>query len=81
MKIKAHICFDKTKNSLKIKSSIIVVFGGDGFMLKTLKRYYKYNKPFYGMNKGTFGFLMNKFKFEAIDENISKSKLITVSPL
>ena len=60
MKIKAHICFDKTKNSLKIKSSLekkiqfisltksklIVVIGGDGFMLQTLKKFYKLKKSF-----------------------------------
>ena len=61
MKIKAHLVFDKTKSSLKIKyflekkiqpislgkSKIIIVLGGDGFMLHTLKRFYKYNKFFY----------------------------------
>ena len=55
MKIKAQIFFDKTKSSLKIKSSLekkiqsislaksklIVVIGGDGFMLQTLKKFYK----------------------------------------
>ena len=95
MKIKAHIFFDKTKNSLKIKSSLekkiqfisltksklIVVIGGDGFMLQTLKKYQKYDKPFYGMNRGTFGFLMNKFKLKNIRKNISRSKLVSISPL
>ena len=55
MKDKIYLVFDKTKNSLKIKSSlvkkietttlkkskIIIVLGGDGFMLQTLKKYYK----------------------------------------
>ncbi len=62
-------------------SDVIAVLGGDGFMLQTLKKYYKYNKPFYGMNLGTFGFLMNKFKLQNIEKNISKSKLVTISPL
>ena len=43
-------------------------------MLETLKKYHKYNKKFYGMNKGTFGFLMNKFKIKNIDKRIEKSK-------
>jgi len=52
MKDKIYLTFDKTKNSLKIKnfltkkiqtttlkkSNIIIVLGGDGFMLKTLKK-------------------------------------------
>ena len=44
------------------KCDAIVVVGGDGFMLQTLKMYQKLKKPFYGMNKGSFGFLMNKYK-------------------
>ena len=62
-------------------SNVIVVIGGDGFMLETLKKYYRYDKPFYGMNKGTFGFLMNKFKVNNIKKSISKSKLITIPAL
>ena len=62
-------------------SDVIVVMGGDGFMLQTLKKYQKYNKPFYGMNRGTFGFLMNKFRLLNIEKNIAKSKLVSISPL
>ena len=64
---KYHFIFDKTKKSKKLRKNflikyknyppilakIIVVLGGDGFMLETLKRYQKYNKPFYGINVGT----------------------------
>ena len=50
-------------------------------MLETLKKYQKYNKPFYGMNKGTFGFLMNKFEVKKLNKRISKAKPILISPL
>ena len=69
------------KNYSLQKCETIVVLGGDGFMLNTLKKYEKYSKPFYGMNSGTFGFLMNKFKSRNIKKYISKSKLVTISPL
>ena len=74
--------FYKTyKNYHPKTSDVIVVLGGDGFMLQTLKKYQKYDKPFYGMNRGTFGFLMNKFKLKNIRKNISRSKLVSISPL
>ena len=95
MKIKAHIFFDKTKNSLKIKSSLekkiqsisltksklIVVIGGDGFMLQTLKKFYKLKKLFYGVNSGHYGFLMNRFSNKNFFKNLTSAKLIQIHPL
>ena len=57
---KLNFVFDSTKKSQGLrklilkgnknisakKSDVIVVAGGDGFMLKTMKKYYKLNKPF-----------------------------------
>ena len=71
----------KYKNCTPQSAEVIVVIGGDGFMLHVLKKYQKYNKPFYGMNRGTFGFLMNKFKKKNIKQNISKAKAVSISPL
>ena len=92
---KFHFVFDATKKSKKLKKTIlkknknfsvkksvaIVVAGGDGFMLRTMKKYYKLNKPFYGINCGLIGFLMNKFTSEGIKEKINKSKAISINPL
>ena len=50
-------------------------------MLETLKKFRKYKIPFYGMNKGTFGFLMNKFKIVNINKRIQKAKPISISAL
>ena len=71
----------KFKNYSPKKADLIAVLGGDGFMLQTLKKLGKFNKPFYGMNMGTYGFLMNKFKTGKFIENLSKSKPITISAL
>ena len=49
------------KNSPIQKSKAIIVCGGDGFMLSNIRKFYKYKKPFYGINSGDYGFLMNKF--------------------
>ena len=92
---KIHFVIDKTNKAKSFRkklyktyknyhpkiSDVIVVLGGDGFMLQTLKKYQKYDKPFYGLNRGTFGFLMNKFKSQNIKKNISRSKLVSISPL
>ena len=75
------IILKRYKNFSPSLSDVIVVVGGDGFMLETLKKYQKYKKPFYGINKGTFGFLMNKFKIRNIQKNIIKSKAISISAL
>jgi len=73
--------FKKYKNYSPKISEVIVVIGGDGFMLATLKKYQKYKIPFYGMNKGTFGFLMNKFEVNNLINRINKSKQVKILPL
>tara|TARA_Y100000992_G_scaffold244029_1_gene175107 strand:- start:6 stop:782 length:777 start_codon:yes stop_codon:yes gene_type:complete len=60
---------------------VVIVIGGDGFMLQTLKRYVGSNYFFYGINSGNYGFLMNKFSKKNFFENIRKLKLIEISPL
>ena len=92
---KFHFVFDKTnkinkkkikflkkyKNYAPHKADTIIVLGGDGFMLQMLKKFGKLNKEFYGMNMGTYGFLMNKFNTKKFIENIAKSKPVTISAL
>ena len=63
------------------KKNIVLVVGGDGFMLKTLKKNQKTKKLFYGINSGNYGFLMNKFSKKQLVQNIQKSKMISISPL
>ncbi len=63
------------------RKNIVLVVGGDGFMLKTLKKNQKTKKLFYGINSGNYGFLMNKFSKKQLIQNIQKSKMISISPL
>ena len=71
----------KFKNYSPSKSSCIIVFGGDGFMLRNLKKFFKFNKPFYGVNCGSYGFLMNKSNIDQLEKKISKSKKTTINSL
>ena len=68
------------KNEVK-KSKFTIVIGGDGFMLETLKKNKNSKKKFYGINSGNYGFLMNKFSPKKIINNLSKAKMISISPL
>ena len=92
---KVQIISDKNKKSIKIKrqlinriksyqpkvSNLVIVIGGDGFMLSTLKKNKNSKKHFYGINSGNYGFLMNKFSSKNITKNLSKANLISISPL
>ena len=61
--------------------NLVIVVGGDGFMLQTLKRNKSTLKLFYGINSGNYGFLMNKFSLKNIVKNLSQAKMLTISPL
>src|SRR5215471_4373368 len=39
------------------EADVIVALGGDGMMLETLHRFIERDKPIFGMNRGTVGFL------------------------
>ncbi len=80
VKIK-NIIEKKLETSSIKKASIIIVIGGDGFMLKILKKYFKYRKPFYGINSGNYGFLMNKFNPTKFQKRLSSTNLVQVNPL
>lgn len=92
---KNNFIFDKTKSSLEFKkiilksfvnyspkkSDCIVVAGGDGFMLQSIKKNYLYNKPFYGVNCGSYGFLMNNIHKKNLLLKINKAKKIIINPI
>ncbi|MDO8625669.1 MAG: NAD(+)/NADH kinase [Candidatus Diapherotrites archaeon] len=41
----------------------IIVIGGDGFMLRTIRANWRKRLPFFGVNAGTVGFLLNDIAF------------------
>jgi len=89
------IISDKNNKSLKIKrfvkkciqnkefrrTGLVIVIGGDGFMLQTLKKSKRLSNLYYGINSGNYGFLMNKFSKKHLIKNLNRSKVTTISPL
>ena len=80
LKIKKFLLKNIKKNKY-LKPNLIIVIGGDGFMLKTLKKNRNTSKLFYGINSGNYGFLMNKFSMKNTVRNLSNAKMISISPL
>ena len=92
---KPHFIVDYTKiskeSSNRIQSTYkffslseadaIVVLGGDGFMLDILKKYQDLDLPFYGINKGTVGFLMNQNQNENLLNKLNQAEETIIHPL
>jgi NAD+ kinase len=63
------------------QADIIIALGGDGFMLETLHQFLKFEKPVYGMNCGSVGFLMNDYKADYLLERLRKAEKVQLHPL
>jgi NAD+ kinase len=63
------------------KADVVVVLGGDGFMLKTLHHLQTFNKPVYGMNCGSVGFLMNPYQEAGLLDRIAVANETILHPL
>jgi NAD+ kinase len=63
------------------EADLIIVIGGDGSMLHALHQYMHLDIPFYGINAGSVGFLMNEPHLENFLENINSSKATILHPL
>tara|TARA_Y100000590_G_scaffold470052_1_gene661618 strand:- start:535 stop:1293 length:759 start_codon:yes stop_codon:yes gene_type:complete len=88
------VCYDnnkvvRTKNKLvKLygnyspkECDVIVALGGDGFFLRTIHKFKDLRKPFYGMNFGTVGFLMNKYEEKNLIKKLNNTQSVKIKPL
>ena len=62
-------------------ADIIIPIGGDGILLKSLHDFNGLNKPFFGINYGSVGFLMNSKSNKNLKELIKNSKSTDLKPL
>jgi len=63
------------------EADVIVALGGDGAMLDAMRRRFADQKPVYGMNRGTVGFLMNEYSEDDLPERIDRAERASVNPL
>ncbi|MBU3029254.1 NAD kinase [Paracoccus marinaquae] len=63
------------------RADLVVALGGDGFMLQTLHAMQGRDLPVYGMNRGTVGFLMNRYSEDDLPERLLAAEETVTNPL
>ncbi|MBI3516736.1 MAG: NAD kinase [Proteobacteria bacterium] len=63
------------------EADVIIALGGDGFMLETLHKGLPRATPIFGMNRGSIGFLLNKYREEDLHERLDKAMPVVLHPL
>jgi len=93
--MKFHFISSNTSEAIKAKkeyinsynqsdpelADVIIPIGGDGILLKSLHDFNELNKPFFGINYGTVGFLMNSSNNKNLKELIKYAKSTDLKPL
>ena len=93
--MKFHFISSNTSEAIKAKeeyiksynqtdpelADMIIPIGGDGILLKSLHDFNELNKPFFGINYGSIGFLMNSASNKNLKEVIKNSKSTDLKPL
>ncbi len=63
------------------QADVVVVLGGDGYMLRALAAHTHLHKPFYGMKQGTVGFLLNRYDEDDLLQRIAAAEPVILHPL
>lgn len=63
------------------EADIVVVLGGDGFMLESMHRFMGRPCALYGMNRGTVGFLMNTYDEGGLGPRLARAVRVDLHPL
>ncbi|MDT8410293.1 MAG: NAD kinase [Wenzhouxiangellaceae bacterium] len=65
----------------RAQADVLVVLGGDGFMLHTLHENTDRELPVFGMHLGEVGFLMNRYSVEGLTGRIRNAAGFSLTPL
>jgi NAD+ kinase len=68
-------------NAAPDTADVIVALGGDGFMLETLHKGLPRATPIFGMNRGSIGFLLNKYREDDLLERLDTAMPVVLHPL
>jgi len=93
--MKFHFISSNTSEAIKAKeeyiksynqtdpelADMIIPIGGDGILLKSLHDFNELNKPFFGINYGSVGFLMNSTSNKDLNAVVKNSKSTDLKPL
>ena len=93
--MKFHFISSNTSEAIKAKkeyidtynqtapelADIIIPIGGDGILLKSLHDFNELDKPFFGINYGSVGFLMNSSRNKDLNTVVKNSKSTDLKPL
>jgi NAD+ kinase len=60
---------------------VIVALGGDGLLLHTMHEHIGLDRPIFGMNRGTVGFLMNAYRPGDLQARLAAAKPLRIHPL
>lgn len=63
------------------EADFVVSLGGDGFMLHTLHGMLKWQKPVFGLNLGTYGFLCNEYAENDLIDRLILAEPVELHPL
>lgn len=63
------------------EADIIIVVGGDGELLHAIHNYMELDIPFFGVNSGNVGFLMNSITAKTLLDDLQDSKISHLHPL
>ena len=62
-------------------ADVIIALGGDGFMLRTLHRFIRTDRPVFGMKIGNVGFLMNRYSEDDLMQRLAAARAVNLNPL
>lgn len=78
---KLRACIKRYGQADLTEAEVVVVLGGDGFMLKILRALLNYQIPVFGLNLGHVGHLLNHYAPDNLPDRIVSARPINLRPL